>query len=264
MSKYRSVQVSFWQDAFVLDLTPEEKYFYIYLMTNSKANQIGIYELPKRIIETETGYNRETVEKLLKRFVEYDKIVYNEPTKEVMLLNWSKHNWNNSPKVIKRVEDELKEVKFLPFVEKYSETVDTIERNTVSIQYPDSMDIREKRKEKREKEKEKEKEIIPFQEIVSYLNQKVGTNYRASSKRTQQLINARWNEKFTLNDFKDVIDKKTSQWLGDEKRSIYLRPETLFGTKFESYLNEKVGVNTNGRQGSNHAAEKQYADGLNF
>ncbi|MDX1806780.1 MAG: DNA replication protein DnaD, partial [Paenisporosarcina sp.] len=45
MSKYRSVQVSFWQDAFVLDLTPEEKYFYIYLMTNSKANQIGIYEL---------------------------------------------------------------------------------------------------------------------------------------------------------------------------------------------------------------------------
>lgn len=253
MSKYRSVQVSFWQDAFVLDLTPEEKYFYIYLMTNSKANQIGIYELPKRIIETETGYNRETVEKLLNRFVEYDKIIYNEPTKEVMLINWSKHNWNNSPKVTKRVEDELKEVKFFPFVEKYAKTVDTIERNTVSIQYPNSMDIREKRKEKREKEKEKEKEkeIIPFQEIIRYLNQKAETNFRASSKKTQQLINARWNEKFVVEDFKTVIDKKTAQWLSDEKMSAYLRPETLFGAKFESYLNEKGGT-SNAQYGRNN------------
>ena len=169
MSKYRSVQVSFWQDAFVLDLTPEEKYFYIYLMTNSKANQIGIYELPKRIIETETGYNRETVEKLLNRFMDYEKIIYNEPTKEVILLNWSKHNWNNSPKVVKRVEEELKGVKFSPFIDMYRESIENTDFNKVSIQYPcgtdtvsteypNSMDIREKRKEKREKEKEKEKE----------------------------------------------------------------------------------------------------------
>ena len=181
MSKYRSVQVSFWQDAFVLDLTPEEKYFYIYLMTNSKANQIGIYELPKRIIETETGYNRETVDKLLIRFVDYGKIVYNEPTKEVMLLNWSKHNWNNSPKVIKRVEDELKGVKFPLFIEKYRESIENTDFNkvtvrypqsidTVSIQYTDSMDIREKRKEKREKEKENdndnEKELEKISEVI--------------------------------------------------------------------------------------------------
>lgn len=161
MSKYRSVQVIFWQDAFVLDLTPEEKYFYIYLMTNSKANQIGIYELPKRIIETETGYNRESVEKLLNRFVDYKKIIYNKPTNEIMLLNWSKHNWNNSPKVVKRVEEELKNVKYFPFIQKYRETVDTIDKNTVSIQYPYSMDIREKEKEK-EKEKRK-KDISPKQ-----------------------------------------------------------------------------------------------------
>lgn len=175
MSKYRSVQVSFWQDAFVLDLTPEEKYFYVYLMTNSKANQIGIYELPKRIIETETGYNRETVEKLLNRFMDYEKIIYNEPTKEVMLLNWSKHNWNNSPKVVKRVEEELKGVKFLPFIDRYRESIENSDFNKASIQYPysidavpieyaNSMDIREKRKEKREKEKEKENDNEKEQE----------------------------------------------------------------------------------------------------
>ena len=58
MAVYRQVQTSYWQDAFVLDLTPEEKFFYMYLMTNSKTTQCGIYELPKKVIEMETGYNR--------------------------------------------------------------------------------------------------------------------------------------------------------------------------------------------------------------
>jgi hypothetical protein len=55
MAVFRQIQISFWQDAFVLDLTPEEKYFYCYLLTNSKTAQCGIYELPKRIIEMSSG-----------------------------------------------------------------------------------------------------------------------------------------------------------------------------------------------------------------
>lgn len=81
MAKYRQVHTTFWDDAFVLDLTPEEKYFYLYLMTNNKTTQCGIYELPKRVIEMHTGYNRETVDKLLQRFVDYEKIIYNDKTK---------------------------------------------------------------------------------------------------------------------------------------------------------------------------------------
>lgn len=82
------------------------------------------------------------------------------------------------------------------------------------------------------------KDTIPYKEIISYLNEKAKTNYRASGKKTQSLIKARWNEGFKLDDFKTVIDKKTSQWLHDVKMVEYLRPETLFGTKFESYLNQ--------------------------
>ena len=52
MAVYRHIHIDYWQDGFVLDLTPEEKYFYIYLMTNSKTSQCGIYELPKRIIKS--------------------------------------------------------------------------------------------------------------------------------------------------------------------------------------------------------------------
>ena len=117
MAKYRQVHVEFWQDGFVLDLTPEEKYFYLYLMTNSKTSQCGIYELPKRIMETETGYNRETVDKLINRFEEYGKISYHEPTREIMILNWTKFNWINSPKVTSLIKKELENVKYQGFVQ---------------------------------------------------------------------------------------------------------------------------------------------------
>lgn len=83
---------------------------------------------------------------------------------------------------------------------------------------------------------------IPYLEIVDYLNAKAGTSYRHTSKKTQQLIRARWNEGFRLDDFKIVIDKKVAEWFNDPKMNKYLRPETLFGTKFESYLNQKGGV----------------------
>lgn len=91
MAVYRHIHIDYWQDGFVLDLTPEEKYLYIF---NDKQyiSQCGIYELPKRIIETETGYNRETVDKLLNRFIDYKKIVYCEETREVFLMNWIKYN----------------------------------------------------------------------------------------------------------------------------------------------------------------------------
>lgn len=89
-----------------------------------------------------------------------------------------------------------------------------------------------------DKEEDKNKNII--KDIVEYLNAKTNSSYRYSSDKTRRTINARLNEGFTLDDFKKVIDIKTSQWLGDLKMEQYLRPETLFGTKFESYLNTKL------------------------
>lgn len=80
-------------------------------------------------------------------------------------------------------------------------------------------------------------------EIVDYLNSKTNKNYRASTRKTKSLINARMNEGFTLEDFKKVIDNKSSEWL-NSKMEQYLRPETLFGTKFESYLNQSTVINT--------------------
>ncbi|CAM3081733.1 phage conserved hypothetical protein, C-terminal domain-containing protein [Lactobacillus bombicola] len=79
-----------------------------------------------------------------------------------------------------------------------------------------------------------------YKEVIDYLNEKAGTKYKSTSKATQRLINARVNDGFNIPDFKKVIDTKCAQWRGDKKMAKYLRPETLFGTKFEGYLNEKT------------------------
>lgn len=84
----------------------------------------------------------------------------------------------------------------------------------------------------------KDKSII-YKEIIGFLNEKAGTKYKATSQTTQAHINARIDEGFEIDDFKIVISKKCDDWMGTEWQK-YLRPATLFGTKFEGYLNAPV------------------------
>ena len=89
----------------------------------------------------------------------------------------------------------------------------------------------------------KVKEYNIYPEIINFLNEKAGTQYKYTSTKTRSLIDARLNEKFTLEDFKTVISKKCAEWnhepeKGKEDMRKYLRPETLFGNKFEGYLNQ--------------------------
>ncbi|WP_419957247.1 DnaD domain-containing protein [Psychrobacillus psychrotolerans] len=201
MAKYRQVHTTFWDDGFVLDLTPEEKYFYLYLMTNGNTTQCGIYELPYRVIEMHTGYNRETVLKLLQRFVDYQKITYNEATKEIMINNWARYNFINSPKVKKCIEKELLAVKHKPFVlsyltslEQYGYRIDNVSipskseceskvmqpsnnKGSIPYQYPiDSpcIDLGEEEEQEEEQEREEEREEEQQQ-------RKVGSSISSSS-----------------------------------------------------------------------------------
>ena len=87
-----------------------------------------------------------------------------------------------------------------------------------------------------------EPDHVPYKEIVDYLNEKTGSKYRSSGSKTKSLIKARANEGFSLDDFKTVIEKKAKEWAGTDMEK-YLRPETLFSTKFEGYLNQKQSAN---------------------
>lgn len=87
--------------------------------------------------------------------------------------------------------------------------------------------------------KERSKGI--YIDIVQFLNEQTGQHYRPSGNKTKRLIDARMNEGYTVEDFKTVIRKKANEW-NRTKMAHYLRPETLFGTKFESYLNQKEAM----------------------
>lgn len=97
----------------------------------------------------------------------------------------------------------------------------------------------QKKKEKNQKKEEKNKNINNiYIAVIDHLNKATGQNFKSTTKATRQKIDARLNECYKLDDFIAVIDKKTAQWKDDPVMAKYLRPETLFGSKFEGYLNE--------------------------
>lgn len=96
----------------------------------------------------------------------------------------------------------------------------------------------------------------PTEEVIAHLNQRAGTHYKATTANTRKLVKARLNEGFTIEDMKLVIDKKSAEWLNNRDMAQYLRPETLFGNKFEGYLNAQSRPQT--RQ--NNTADRQDID----
>lgn len=113
MAKYRSVQMSFWKDTKILDhFTPDDKLMYLYLMTNPSTSICGCYEISKREIMFDTGYDMQTVEELLSRLENTHNVIrYSSDTGEVLILNWYKHNWIKSIKVQSGVLKGIENVK---------------------------------------------------------------------------------------------------------------------------------------------------------
>jgi len=152
---------------------------------------------------------------------EYDEDVFNK------FINDENGCYYNK----RMMEEQLKRIQ-------YSESRSK-NRKSKPESYENHMKIISKSYEKHmENENENENENINT--IINYLNEKTGKRFTTKSKSTIRTIKARLKESRTIEDFKKVIDIKCNQWLNDKKMCIYLRPETLFGSKFESYLNEEI------------------------
>ena len=148
---------------------------------------------------------------LIKNYLLLDVNVYNNVVLDEVIDSDNGVNVdNNSVNVCRSTQSKVKESKV-----KESKVVNTLSGNPTL---------------------ESKKNIVV--EVVEFLNQQTGARYRANTPNTRRLIETRIKEGFGLDDFKIVIAKKSKQWLHDPKMSKYLRPETLFGTKFEGYLNE--------------------------
>lgn len=108
---YRKIHDDFWTDPDIEEFTPEQKFFYLYLITNPNVNQIGLYEFSIKRACFETGYNSDTIEKLLDIFETFGKIKKSTETREILIVKFYWHNKSNSPKVLTHVDQLLRGVK---------------------------------------------------------------------------------------------------------------------------------------------------------
>jgi uncharacterized phage protein (TIGR02220 family) len=262
----RIVDTSFWTDGKVDDFSPEDKYFMVYLMTSPYSTQLGIYEISIKYVAIHLGYSQDTVNVLLDRFEnKYGIIIFSKETNEVAIKNYLRHSIikGGAPvrdcliKEMKKVKNKELIARVLSHIKGKEDLNDTVKK--IIAEYEEKNGVLSYSNEKHnDNENDNENEVSSpdtgndtFKEscieIISHLNEKAGTKYKATTAKTKTAIHARLSEGFTVDDFKTVIDKKCAEWIGDEKMEKYLRPETLFGTKFEGYLNAK----TTGRNGSN-------------
>lgn len=166
MAKYRQLHTSFWDDPLILDLTPEQKYFYIYILTNPNVKQCGIYEISIRQICFHTGYNSDTIRQLIELFEKMEKIKYSKETNEIVIINFLKYNYSNSPTVKKCIEKDFESVKNKELI-KYTYTIDS-----VYTQYSDNKK-EEEEEEKKGKEKKKNKNggnVVDYYNNISFPN----------------------------------------------------------------------------------------------
>ena len=147
----------------------------------------------------------------------------------IVIRHWRINNYLQKDRTKPTIyKNELKQLDLSDGVyELYTNCIHSIDKNSIDIYSP------------------AEQDTIPYQDIINYLNLKTNKHFKNNTSKTRSLIKARIKEGFAVEDFKKVIDKKTDEWLNDSKMNCYLRPETLFGTKFESYLNEKATNKTN-------------------
>lgn len=143
MAIYRNVSLSFWEDVKIVDsFTPEDKYFYLYLLTNPHTNLLGCYQISFKQMINETGYNKDTIEKLLTRMKKELKVIdFDFETNEVFIKKWYKYNWTKSEKLLKKVETLMINVKNEFFKKNLTEIIENYRKMGENTQKPDRVSI---------------------------------------------------------------------------------------------------------------------------
>lgn len=192
MALFRHIRTEFWRDAKVLEeMTPEDKLFFLYMLTNGNTTQIGIYKIPKKQMAFELGYSVESINTLIDRFENHYKIIkYNPETRELAIKMWGKYNLVKGGKpIIDCVKKEVKEVKdksLLAYVAQYinKEEIKKEFEKIINDTYNDSLDSistiggqkeKENKKEnKKEKENEYETKYSPVGKFKKLYEENVG------------------------------------------------------------------------------------------
>jgi hypothetical protein len=245
MATFRKLHVSFWSDAYISELSESEKLFYIYLLTNERTTQCGIYEITKRQIAFDLGYSIDTVSILLKKFEQDGKILYCIDKCYVAIRNWNFYNKNESPKVQSFVNKELAKIKDERLIQ-YVYNIDT-----VPILNP-------KRKEEEEEiNKEKyTKENLPLEDIPVHnpteVKPKTSRRKKSSQEKWADIVDGQSTPaekperifKFRENLLLLKADEKlVDEWLTVRKNKKATNSETAFRNFLKEFRKTDLTIN---------------------
>ena len=273
--RYVKIATKFWSDEKIVDLGLESKLLYLYILSCPHSNMAGYYRLPKPYIEADLKLLGKGLDKGFDELLNKGLIKYCEKSSVILIPNYYKYNTIQNKNQAVGAANRTSELPANSLVNDYRQAIKTYAEsyqeelckglpkgfnkelpkqsgNTepeldTELELEIDTDTENCPAEKKQDDTSK----IPYKEIVQYLNNRTGSKYKSTTKKTQKLIKARWNEGFRLEDFKEVIDKKTVEWLNDDEMSKYLRPPTLFSNKFESYLNQLSVSNGNKSESDN-------------
>lgn len=246
-------------------MSDNKKYYYMRLKDNffEDETMVILESMPDGYL-----YSNILLKLYLKSVKSDGKLMFNDyiPYNPQMIATITRHSVGVVEKALKIFKDmglieilddgTIYMLNIQSYIGKSSTEADRIRnyRNKISTEKAKGVQMYEKCTPEIEKEIEKELDIeiekdiykddflTKVTDIVDYLNAKADTKFKSSSKKTKSLIHARLEDGFNVDDFYTVIDKKCEEWKGTEWEK-FLRPETLFGTKFEGYLNQKNNKN---------------------
>lgn len=242
MAIYRKVSISFWTDPKVDErFSPEDKYFFLYLLTNPHTNLCGCYEISYKQLKDETGYSRESISVLINRFEKtYNIIRYDVETYEMLILNWKKYNWSNSPSFITSVQKEIQKVKnpkFREFLLDERHCVDTVSNDddTVSsapVTVTDTVNSFNSVKEVKKRVRKKYEDTPEFEAFWNaYPKQKAKTEAREAFAKVDVPLQ-------TLLDALEV-QKRSNDWLKDGGQYIPYPAKWLNKRRWEDAVDTK-------------------------
>jgi hypothetical protein len=206
MAIFRKIHTSFWSDTFIQDLDNEHRLFYLYLLTNERTKQCGIYEISKKQMSFDLGYSIDRVSKLIKYFIKIGKILYSEDTKEIALKNWNKYNGSSSPKVVSCIQSELKQIK-----------------DRVLIEYVNGMYTASQEEQEQEQEEEQEKEVFDISVFEEFWN----------------LYEKKLNKEESLTSFKKIKTSEYDLIKNHIPNFVKQFKDKQFQPYFSTYLNKK-------------------------
>ncbi len=273
MAKYRMVRTEFWTNPIALEeMTPEDKYFYLYLLTNPHTTQIGIYKITKKQIAFDLGYSIESVDSLMERFIQHHKLIrYNPETRELAIKNWGKDNLHKGGKpIMDCISSELKEVEDLSLIEYVAEAVhkeeirrlydsyykqeemDFIDQEETYITEEGEMDdtflcdstIRGQKENQKENKKEKQQQKALYPSIENNLGIETSAQRNSKIEDVKEIIEF-WNENGF--GFSNVNAKQQLlSWLEDSRflqpKAVILKAMKIAGANNKRRLNYIIGI----------------------